>query len=144
MNKFTGMWRLDKYEAFDSASNKWHDAPNRIGYSGYILYDGIGQMAVQLFPPGFKDVNTNKTLDSLNNIELRKILKLYSTSFAYFANCDISDDKNSIEHHIVSSNNPEDCGTTVKRDFEFRGDTLILTAKELIGGFKVRLLWIRL
>jgi len=144
MGKFTGMWKLDKYESFDSASGKWHDAPSRVGYSGYILYDGKGHMGVQLLPPAFKDVDNTKNIDTLDDKELKKDLKLYSASFEYFANCNIKKEPNSIEHHIVTSNNPEDWGTTVKRNFEFKGDTLILTANELIGGHKTRLRWIKL
>lgn len=143
MGKFTGMWKLDKYESFDSANGVWRDAPNRIGYSGYIIYDGVGHMGVQLFPPGYKEAGTNKKIDSLNNEELKKILKIHAATFSYFANCDITNG-NSIEHHRVSSLEPKEWGTTLKRNFEFKNDTLILTAKELIEGFKVRLRWVKL
>jgi hypothetical protein len=144
MYKFAGMWKLDKYESFDSVSGKWHDTPGRVGYSGYILYDGKGHMGVQLLPPEFKDVFNNKNIDTSDVQELKKDLRLYSASFEYFANCDIKKETNSIEHHIVSSNHPEDWGTTVKRNFVFIFYTLILTANELIGGRKTRLRWIRL
>lgn len=143
MDNFRGMWKLDKYESFDSANGKWHDSPNRIGYTGYIIYDGIGHMGVQLLPPGFKDVDINKSPDSLDGKELREIIKLHSASFTYFALCNITE-RNSIEHHRLSSNNPREWGTTIQRDFEFKGDTLILTANELIGGLKTRLRWIKL
>ena len=143
MDKFAGMWKLDKYESFDSASGKWHDAPSRVGYSGYILYDGKGHMGVQLLPPEFKNVFNNKNTDTSDVQELKKDLRLYSASFEYFANCDIKKE-NLIEHHIISSSHPEEWGTTVKRNFEFKGDTLILTANELIGGRKTRLRWIKL
>ena len=142
MLKFTGMWKLDKYESFDSISGKWHDSPNRIGYNGYILYDGIGHMGVQLLPPGFKDVDKTNT-DSAGNDELRKTLQLQAGSFSYFGNCNITD-SGTIEHHRLSSNHPKEWGTAIKRSFEFKGDTLILTAYELIGGFKTRLRWIKL
>jgi hypothetical protein len=46
---------------------------------------------------------------------------------------------NSIEHHRQSPNNHKEWETTIKRNFEFQGDTLILTANELIGGLKTRL-----
>jgi hypothetical protein len=61
-------------------------------------------------------------------------LKFLTASFEYFANCKITEQGNSIEHYKLSSNNPKEWGTTVKRDFEFMGDTLILTSNELIGG----------
>ena len=142
MSQFRGMWKLDKYESFDSATGKWNDSPNRIGYTGYILYDGIGHMGVQLLPPGFKDVANYQNIDSISGEELKKILRLHTTSFSYFGNCVITEG-NLIEHHRLSSNNPMEWGTTIKRNFEFKGDTLILTAKELIGGLKTRLRWIK-
>ena len=143
LEQFKGMWRLDKYEAFDSISTKWKDAPKRIGYSGYILYDGAGHMGVQLFPPDCNKLSDNTNIDSLNIIELKKNATIQSRCFMYFGNCTISAAQNVIEHHIISSNHPGDIGTTVKRNFEFKGDTLILKAMELIGGSKTRLRWVK-
>jgi Lipocalin-like domain len=142
MTAMRGMWKLDKYESLDSLSGKWHDTPGRIGYTGYILYDGIGHMGVQLLPPGFKDVSNVESIDSIPNEELKKLVKLHKSSFSYFATCNISEG-NTMEHHRISSNNPREWGTTIRRDFEFNGDTLILTAHELIGGLKTRLRWIK-
>ncbi|MDP9041217.1 MAG: lipocalin-like domain-containing protein [Bacteroidota bacterium] len=121
-----------------------HDSPNRAGYTGYILYDGVGHMGVQLLPPGYKNMYVNKNIDSLGVDEMRTILKLQSASFSYFADCILDEGKNSIEHHKLSSNNPNEWGTTIKRSFQFNGDTLILTANELIGGLRTRLRWIKL
>jgi len=142
MAPFTGMWKLDKYESFDPTDSKWKPTVNRTGYAGYILYDGEGHMGVQLLPPNFMNLSIKNT-DSLSNGELQKNLRLYAASFDYFANCSITD-SNIIEHHRVSSNHPDEWGTIIERSFEFRGDTLILTAKELIGGLKTRLRWIKL
>jgi Lipocalin-like domain len=143
MKKFTGMWKLDKYESLDTITSKWYPSPKRVGYTGYILYDGMGHMAAQLLPPGFKDFDNSKNIDSLNNMELKKIVNNYYSSFDYVATCKITDDGKSIEHYKLSSNNPKEWGTSVKRDIEFKGDTLILTAKELIGSLKTRLRWVK-
>ena len=141
MAAFTGIWKLDKYESFDAATHSWKDAQNRQGYTGFLLYDGMGHMGVQLLPPGFKDFDNSNSIDSLTNDELKKRLQLHSSIFAYFANCDIS--KDTIEHHKLLSNNPAERGTTVKRNFEFKGDTLLLTAVEAIGGLQSRLRWVK-
>jgi len=143
LRRITGLWQLDKYEAFDSTTGKWKDAPNRIGYFGYILYDGSAHVAVQLFPPGFRTINVSTSMDSLNTDQLREMATAQSRCFIYFANYKIWERQNLIEHYIFSSNHPNEIGTTVKRNFEFKGDTLVLTANELIGGFKTRLRWIR-
>lgn len=142
--QFKGLWQLDKYEAFDSITGKWHDAPKRIGYFGYILYDGAGHVAVQLFPPGFKKINSSAGIDSLDIDELRQMANIQSKCFIYFADYTILAEQNVIEHHIRSSNHPDEIGTTVKRNFEFKDNTLILTANELIGGSKTRLRWTKI
>ncbi|MBS1600779.1 MAG: lipocalin-like domain-containing protein [Bacteroidetes bacterium] len=143
MEKFRGMWKLDKYESYDSATNSWLPSLNRQGYTGYILYDGIGHMGVQLIPPGFSDFDADKPIDSLDAKEQTRILKLQLRSFIYFADAKIIEKENSIEHHKLLSNDPIEWGTTSTRNFEFRGDTLILTAKELIAGLKTRLRWVK-
>jgi lipocalin-like protein len=143
LEQFRGAWRLDKYEAFDSLTGTWRDAPKRIGYTGYIIYDGSGHVEVQLFPPNFEKLNDTKNIDSLSMEELKDKQAIDSKCFIYFADCLVLEGQNVIEHHIKSSNHPAEIGTTVKRGFEFTGDTLILTAGELIGGSKTRLRWVK-
>ena len=118
--RIKGLWQLDKYEAFDSTTGKWKDAPNRLGYFGYILYDGSGHVAVQLFPPGFRRMNDNISMDSLNIDQLRQMANMQSKCFIYFADYKIWDRQNLVEHHIRSSNHPNEIGTTVTRNFEFK------------------------
>lgn len=144
MSRFRGMWKLDRYESYNPATKRWYPTPGRVDYSGYIIYDGLGHMGVQLIPPGFRTFDAGKNVDSLSNAEAKRILRLQLSSFSYFANCDISKGDTSIEHHKISSNDPAEVGTIVRRNFEFRGDTLILTANELINGLKTRLRWLRL
>ena len=141
-NKFKGMWKLDRFETFDTLTNKWRIDTTRLGYEGFILYDGLGHMGVQQTPPGYKDYDVNKNIDSLNNNELKKLLRFYRSNYVYFSNYEI--DKNTIEHKRLSATNPNDWGTVLKRDFEFIGDTLILTTHENINGSKLRIRWIKL
>ncbi len=140
--QFHGMWKLDKFEAFDSAASKWVNDTTRIGYSGFILYDGMGHMAVHLTPKGYKDFDTNKNMDSLNMKDVKELAKFYQSNFVYFADYETTD--STIAHKRHSSTNPKDWGSVLTRDFEFRNDTLILSAHERIGGEKIRLRWIKL
>lgn len=140
--KFQGMWKLDKFEIVDTTNGNWITDTTRIGYTGYILYDGQGHMAVQQTPKGYSDFDTNKNIDSLNIQELKKLAKFYRSNFVYFANYKI--DSTVINHKRLSATNPKDWGTTLTRDFEFKGDTLILTAHEKINNTKFRIRWIRL
>ena len=139
--KFRGMWKLDKFESLDNTTGKWNIDSIRVGYSGYILYDGQGHMGVQEFPPGYRDADMNKSIDSLSNTDLKKVTRLYKSNFVYFGEYSI--DKETITHKRLSATNPKDWNTVLKRNFEFRGDTLLLTTQEIINGSRLRIRWIR-
>ena len=139
---FHGMWRLDKYESFDSLANRWTDDSTWMGSSGYILYDGHGHMGVHLVPKGYRDFDTNKNIDSLSHDDLKELVKFYKSNFVYFANYNVKG--TTIEHNRLTATEPRNWETTLTRDFDFKGDTLILTAYEKIGGQKLRLRWIKL
>lgn len=141
-NKFDGMWRLDKFESFDSLANRWTDDSTRTGWNGYILYDGQGHMGVHLIPKGYKNFDANKNIDSLEHDELKELAKFYRSNFVYFANYNLKGAI--IEHNRLTATEPEYWGTTLIRDFDFNCDTLILTARENIGGQQLRLRWIKL
>jgi|SRR5260221_8338298 len=141
-DKFHGMWKLDKFETFDSVSAKWSDDTTRIGYSGFILYDGKGHMGVHLTPKGYKDFDTNKNIDSLDIKDLKELVKFYQSNFVYFADYETTD--STIAHKRLSATNPKDWGSVLTRDFEFKNDTLILIAHESMRGKKIRLRWIKL
>lgn len=140
--RFHGMWRLDKFEIFDSLKGTWIDDTLRKGWSGFILYDGKGHMGVHLVPAGYKDFNTGKNADSLNHDELKQLMGFYRSNFVYFSNYELKD--TSILHHRLSATEPRNWGNTLIRDFHFNKDTLILAAHENIGANKLRLRWIKL
>ena len=141
-NKFDGMWRLDKFESFDSLANRWTDDSTRSGWAGYILYDGQGHMGVHLIPKGYKDFDTKKNIDSLEHEDLKELAKFYKSNFVYFANYNVNG--TIIDHNRLTATEPENWETILTRDFDFKGDTLILTARENIGGQQLRLRWIKL
>jgi hypothetical protein len=139
--KFHGMWSLDKYETL-VASGKWIPDTAFIGATGHIMYDGKGHMGVQINRKGYKDFDVSKNIDSLDMKNLKDLAKLYRSNFTYMAEYKITG-TNTIEHKKFSATNPMDWGTTVTREFEFKGDTLILTPKEMVNGNKDRLIWIK-
>ena len=136
------MWRLDKFESFDSLANSWTDDSTRSGWAGYILYDGQGHMAVHLIPKGYKDFDTKKNIDSLEHDELKELAKFYKSNFVYFANYNVNG--TIIDHNRLTATEPENWGTILTRDFVIKGDTLLLTARENIGAQQLRLRWIKL
>jgi len=141
-SKFRGLWKLDKFEAYDSIGGKWVDDFTRVGYSGYILYDGQGHMAVHLMPKGYNDFDPGKNPDSLNCEEVKLLAKIYKSNYVYFASYKTENGK--IKHTKLSATNPKDRGSVAIREFEFNSDTLILKPMEKINGLKLRLRWIKL
>jgi len=118
---FYGMWKMDKHEVRDSVTNRWSVDSTRIVISGYVVYDGKGHMGVQqLKAPGDS---------SENNIDI-----------VYFGTYVINTAEKSIAHTKLTSSF-DDVGATVKRNFEFIGDTLILTPHESEGELRIR--WIK-
>jgi len=140
-DNFNGMWKLYKIESIDQASGYWMYDSAYAGWNGYILYDGHGHMGVQITPKGYRDFDANKNMDCLNNEDLKELVKFYQSNWVYFADYKITG--STVEHRRLSATNPKDWGSVLTRDFEFRKDTLILTAHETIGGKKSRLWWIK-
>lgn len=139
--RFHGMWKLDIFESYDSISGTWSHWETDQYHDGYIMYDGKGHMAVHLTSKGYKDFDLSENVDSLNIESLKERLKFYQTNFVYFANYETTD--NAIVHHRLSDTEPKNWGTVLTRDFEFKNDTLILSAREIIAGNRLRLRWVK-
>lgn len=135
------MWKLEKIESLCSETGNWMYDSSFIGWNGYILYDGHGHMGVQITPKGYKDFDTSKNPDNLANEDLIKLVRFYQSNWVYFADYEITG--RTIEHKRLSASDPKDWGSVLTRDFEFREDTLLLTAHETIAGKKSRLFWVR-
>jgi hypothetical protein len=140
--KLTGSWKLNKIESLDNSSGRWYNDSAFSGWTGYIIYDGKNHMGVQITPKGYKDVNTNKNLDSLSPGELKELIKLYRSNWVYFAEYKITNA--TVEHRRLSATEPKEWGTTLLRDFEFKSDTLVLLPHETMANKKSRLRWVRM
>lgn len=144
IDKFAGTYRLDKFESFDSISDKlsaykWRGKDA----GGFIQYDGKGHMSVNIFPSDYKDFNTTKNIDSLDKESLKELARFYKPNFVYFADYKILNDS-MIRHIRRSTTEPQNIGDTVFRHFEFRKDTLLLKAMWKIENKTIRLRWIKL
>lgn len=136
--QFRGLWILDKYETHDTITGKWTNEVSRMGYVGYILFDGQGHMAIQITPADYHEFDQSKKTDSLG----RKIVTNYhSNNLIYFADYKI--EGNEIDHKVISSTNPESIGAILTREFEFKGKTLLLTPKNRLNGSKIRMKWVK-
>ena len=146
----SGMYKLFSIQVQDS-SGIYHDEWASDG-TGYIIYDGLGHMAVHITPKVYKDykwvLSENETLnpenikskmDSMSVDELKAAVEEFASNYVYVANYSVSDTSDFVIHHRLSHTIPASWNTTVKRRFIFRGDTLELHN----DADKRRLIWIK-
>jgi hypothetical protein len=140
---FQGLYKLHIFEYQDS-TGVWKEYGWNRGGDSYILYDGLGHMAVQITPEAYSERKVKAPrvpIDSLTIDELKDDLQTYASNYVYIANCNILEEEMIIEHQRLSHTYPFDWGVTVQRKYKFSGDTLILSPVE--GDFPRRLKWIR-
>jgi hypothetical protein len=136
-SQLAGMYKLYISEIQDS-TGAFHEDPWTKGGTAYIIYDGLGHMAVQILPEGYKDfewmsekesINADRVrekTDSMSVDQLKSAVREFSSSYVYFANYTVEDTAQVVQHQRISSSIPSVWGTTVRRAFSFSGDTLIL------------------
>ena len=149
-DQLAGMYKLYISENQDS-SGAWHEDPWTKRGTGYIVYDGMGHMAVHITREGYQDFywmgeeesliteKVNAKIDQLSVDELKAAVKEFSSSYVYIADYTIEDSADIVQHHRISASMPAIWGTTVRRAFSFNGDTLIL---RILNGNR-RLKWIK-
>ena len=140
-NKFLGTWKLDRFEYKDLNIDRWIADSTKVGYKGFIIYDGKGHMSVQITPGEYDSLNGQLDIESLGCDSLKEIASLYSKNYSYFASYILSDKL--IKHKIISSSNPDLCGKQLHRNYEFIEDTLYLIPVVSDSLRKNRLKWIR-
>lgn len=146
-----GMFRLHTVERQDSAGN-WQKESLISGDGGYIVYDGIGHMAVEITPASFPRLNwlaeedalkldkVTAKMDSLPVDSLKATLLTFCSNYVYFGNYSVSDSADVVTHQRLSGTIPAVWNTSVQRKFSFHGDTIILEPLTV----KRRLKWIRM
>ena len=144
-----GMYKLSRIEVQDS-TGQWHDEWASDG-TGYIIYDGIGHMAVQITPKGyeqFKTLSENESIDRrklkakidrMPAVELKAALEEFVSNYVYAGNYSVSDTADVVTHYRLTHTIPSAWNTTVQRRFIFKGDTLELYN----DADKRRLKWIK-
>ena len=118
-----GMYKLSQIENFDTTTKQWRG--DELGKDGdsYILYDGIGHMAVHITSKNYKDFTwltqrqaTSKEffesyIDSMPSGQLRPALKEFTST----ANYCVDNDSGIVTHNRLSSSAPSVWGTQAKR-----------------------------
>ena len=152
MKQFKGLWTMYSHE-IQEENGSWESHNWMKDGTGYIIYDGEGHMAVHITPKGYssKEINLGIERDSLVQINSAPELELFSPSekrytpanYVYVANCRILDGS-IIEHARISHGDPMKFNEVVQREFEFVGDTLILSPLNLEGQHQRRIKWIKM
>lgn len=148
--QLAGMYKLYIAENADS-NGVWHEDPWTKGGTGYIVYDGLGHMAVHITRQGYNDFawlpeeeslrpeRINQKLDSMSTEELKEAVRAFSSSYVYAGNYIIEDSIDVVKHQRISTSIHSPLGSTVRRAFAFSGDTIIL---RVLNGNR-RLKWIK-
>ena len=145
-----GMYKLYIAENADS-NGVWHEDPWTKGGTGYIVYDGIGHMAVHITRKGYndyewlseeeslRDEKINQKIESMSTEELKEAVRAFSSSYVYAGNYMVEDTIDVVKHHRISTSIHSPVASTVRRTFTFDGDTIIL---RVLNGNR-RLKWIK-
>lgn len=150
LSRLTGMYKLYIAENADS-NGAWHEDPWTKGGTGYIIYDGMGHMAVHITRKGYndykwlpeeeslRDEKIDQKLDSMSSDELKNAVKAFASSYVYAGNYTIEDTIDVVKHERISTSIHSPLGSIVRRAFTFSGDTIIL---RVLNGNR-RLKWIK-
>ena len=126
---FVGTWELAGIEA-PTPDGSWEPAslPMPGAPVGIIMYDALGNMAVQI---------TSEPRGTETPASQPEIVNGY---VAYYARYEVDSEAGTVTHHRRSHVNPALASLTVVRYFEFTGDTLTLT---VAPDRTLRLHWVR-
>jgi len=145
-----GMYKLLIIENLDSAG-VWQEEKWAKDGTGYIIYDGLGHMAVEITPKDysqFKWINEEATInvdtlrakvDSMSTPDIKNAVVEFASNYVYMGNYTINDSAGTVTHHLLSGTVPSIWGTDKERKFSFSGDTITLKVKNV----NRRLKWIR-
>lgn len=146
-----GMYKLEIVQNMDSAGN-WQEDNWAKGGTGYILYDGAGHMMVQITNAGYKDFpwlnemeaiipeKITARMDTMSLPSLKNSLATFSSDYVYVANYTIDDTADIVQHNRISASIPGNWNTSVRRAFQYSGDTLILSCLDR----NLRLKWLKM
>lgn len=149
-SRLAGMYKLYIAENADS-NGVWREDPWTKGGTGYIVYDGMGHMAVHITRKGYNDYKwlpeeeslhdekINQLLDSMSTDELKDAVRAFASSYVYAGNYTIEDTTDVVKHERISTSIHSPIGSIVRRAFSFSSDTIIL---RVLNGNR-RLKWIK-
>lgn len=116
--RFVGTWLLvSQHTVFADGASVPSRGENPVGV---IMYDAVGNMAVQL-------MRTDEYAGDYT--DLRDLRTAMSGYHAYFGRYEVDEAAHVVRHHVVGSAYPPYRGTTQVRAYTFVDDTLTLKAQ---------------
>jgi len=120
MKRFVGAWRLVSFE---------EDGPGgEIGFpygpdpAGLLIYDPSGRMSVQIM----RRERTSLSSTEWRSIPAEEIKDAVEGFTAFFGSFEVDEANNIVIHQVDGHLLPDSVGKTLRREFTFSGDLLIL------------------
>lgn len=143
--RLVGTWLLERIEN-RSEAGAWVQAETRLGIDpvGLIMYDPVGNMAVQIMRSGRPPLSLEGAGDRANPEDalalapVEQRARAFDGYTAYFGRYTVRADDGIVVHHREGHLVPNRSGSDVERAFAFVDDTLVLT----VAG-RSRLVWRR-
>ena len=135
---FYGMWNLHVMEQQNPDTGDWGIWRN--GMQGHILYTNDGYMSVHLTTLGYE--NTQLRFPNFTDTISTAALKYLTNSYVYVAKYTVYEDESVVQHARISHSNPGEWNAVVRRRYQFKGDTLILSPEEEQNS-SLRLKWVK-
>ncbi|HXF39812.1 MAG TPA: lipocalin-like domain-containing protein [Blastocatellia bacterium] len=120
MNRFIGAWRLVSFEEETAAGEIVH--PYGENPIGLLIYDSSGRMSVQIMR---KDREAFPTTE-WETTPVEEIKEAVEGFTAFFGSFEVDGANKTVIHHVEGHVLPGSVGKTLRREFEFKGDLLIL------------------
>lgn len=107
---------------------------------GQLIYDNCGQMSVMIMQrqriPFTSDLRREATAQ-----ECERAFREY---LSYYGSFTIHVEAGTVIHHVVGSSFPNWIGKDLVRGYQIEGQTLRLTALNIINGKRTEAFWVRL
>ena len=125
--QLVGAWSLDHWEA--QVGSESPTLPFGPDAAGRIMYDGVGNMAVQLLVP---DRPTFASPDWTEGTSA-EVEAACEGFFSYYGDYTLDEEAKTVTHHLEAALFPNWIGTQQVRTYRFEGDTLVLSTPPVVG-----------
>lgn len=138
-NRFVGCWKLRScVRTLRDGQTQYPFGRNPVGR---LVYEKSGRMyALLMHPERRTTVPADRDLDQAPDEELRKLV---SGFLAYYGTFHVDHANRTVTHHVEASLVPSWVGANLKRNYQFEGDSLVLTRVLPDGTTPDRLIWDR-